>query len=116
MDNKYKFETVNEERIFQKDNYPNDNISKLKNKENNQNNLKISASNSININENQHNINFNNIRFNNGILLDHNILFNSTRKSNPIKKSFEKYSFNDNKSSVEKKNNATQDNFYVILC
>ena len=111
LDNKYKFETVNEERIFQKEKYPNDNISKINYKENNRNSLKISPSNSININENQNIINFNNIRFNNGILLDNNILFNSTRKSNPIKKSFEKYSFNDNKSSVEKKNNATQDNF-----
>ena len=117
FNNKFKFETVNEENINQNEKIPNDNITKITLKQDKNNILKISPPNTININENQNNINFNNVRYsNNGILLDNNVLFNSVRKSHHSRKSYEKNSFNENKNSIEKKNleikdNFTQDNF-----
>ena len=117
FNNKFKFETVNEENMNQNEKIPNDNITKITLKQDKNNILKISPPNTININENQNNINFNNVRYsNNGILLDNNVLFNSVRKSHHSRKSYEKNSFNENKNSIEKKNleikdNFTQDNF-----
>ena len=107
INNKYKLEPVIQENTYQNENIPKDNYSKGTYNRNEKNMLKISPSNSFNISENQKNINFNNIRYNNGIFLENNIFFNATRKSNPIKKSFEKYQINENKLI---KNNFSQDN------
>ena len=107
INNKYKLEPAIQENTYQNENIPKDNYSKGTYNRNEKNMLKISPSNSFNISENQKNINFNNIRYNNGILLENNIFFNATRKSNPIKKSFEKYQINENKLI---KNNFSQDN------
>ena len=118
--NKNNLEIANQEIVYNSEKKPNDNISdKIINNRNEKNEklIKMSNSNNINIIENQNITNFNNIRFNNGIILDNNILFNSTRKSVPIKKKFDKYkySFNENKNSIDKfrnsyKNNVTKEN------
>ena len=118
--NKNNLEIANQEIVYNSEKKPNDNISnKIINNRNEKNEKlsKMSNSNNINIIENQNITNFNNIRFNNGIILDNNILFNSTRKSVPIKKKFDKYkySFNENKNSIDKfrnsyKNNVTKEN------
>ena len=84
--NKFQFEEVIEEKI-------NNDISNSNFTENKKNILKISPSNGFNFNENKNNINFNNVRYSNGIIIDNNILFNSTRKSFPTRKSFEKRIF-----------------------
>ena len=101
--NKFKFEEVIEEKI-------NNDISNSNFTENKKNILKISPSNGFNFNENKNNINFNNVRYSNGIIIDNNILFNSTRKSFPTRKSFEK---SQNRKSFEKYNNFTQGNVNI---
>jgi hypothetical protein len=81
--NKNNLEIANQEIVYNSEKKPNDNISdKIINNRNEKNEKlsKMSNSNNINIIENQNITNFNNIRFNNGIILDNNILFNSTRK------------------------------------
>ena len=74
FNNENKLEEINEEKIMNKE----------------KSNMR--HTNEINvINNTNKNINFNNIKFNNGIIIDNNVLFNSTRKSNHMKKKFETY-------------------------
>ena len=102
LSNKYKFETVKEEKV-------NNNILNSDFPENKKNILKISPSNGFNLGENKNNINFNNVRYSNGIIIDNNVLFNSTRKSFGSRKSFEK---SQNRKTFEK-NNFTQENVNI---
>ena len=102
LSNKYKFETVKEEKV-------NNNILNSDFPENKKNILKISPSNGFNLGENKNNINFNNVRYSNGIIIDNNVLFNSTRKSFGSRKSFEK---SQNRKTYEK-NNFTQENVNI---
>ena len=60
--NKFKFEEVIEEKI-------NNDISNSNFTENKKNILKISPSNGFNFNENKNNINFNNVRYSNVIII-----------------------------------------------
>ena len=110
---KNDFEIVNEENFSHGEKSPNDNISNKNLNNYNSNTSKAFPSNTVNFIENQNVTNFNNIKFNKGIVLDNNVLFNSTRKSNPMKKSFGKYqnnTFKDNKISFEKNNNFLRNN------
>ena len=102
ISNKYKYETVKEEKF-------NNNILNSDFPENKKNILKISPSNGFNLGENKNNINFNNVRYSNGIIIDNNVLFNSTRKSFGSRKSFEK---SQNRKTFEK-NNFTQENVNI---
>ena len=102
LSNKYKFETVKEEKV-------NNNILNSDFPENKKNILKISPSNGFNLGENKNNINFNNVRYSNGIIIDNNVLFNSTRKSFGSRKSFEK---SQNRKTFEK-NTFTQENVNI---
>ena len=102
LSNKYKFETVKEEKV-------NNNILNSDFPENKKNILKICPSNGFNLGENKNNINFNNVRYSNGIIIDNNVLFNSTRKSFGSRKSFEK---SQNRKTFEK-NTFTQENVNI---
>ena len=75
--NNNKFEIENQGCAFNYEKNPDDNFSNknINNKdENKEKLLKMTNANNINIIENQNITNFNNIRFNNGIILNENIL------------------------------------------
>ena len=113
-----QFKNKNPNNIIQRVDFNNENKLEEINEEKNMNKEKsnLRHTNEINvINNTNKNINFNNIKFNNGIIIDNNVLFNSTRKSNHMKKKFETYQPKINNfaylvKNKNNKNNIPQDN------